>query len=260
MIGEDEAARAVEGAGGDQELVVEHEAHRHGGEAGVGVEDRDHGRHVGAADRDDQQHAEGEGQHDDDREDRARPRRGRVEHQRDAGRRGDTEQRQVGHVLQRIGDRPLRDPLDLLELAGRHQAAGEGEEAEDDLDDDGDHAERRQVLGRLPEPEVELGRAHQAGGQSAERVRQRGPLRHGRERHPRQRHADQDAGRERQHDPAVVNDFRLRPRGGDREHHAGDAGVHAVPRRGRRVHPVQREDEQARRDDVGELHHAVAHG
>ena len=70
---QDQAARAVERAGDDQQLVVEHEAHRHRREAGVGVEDRDHRRHVGAADRDDQQHAERERQHDDDREDGRRP-------------------------------------------------------------------------------------------------------------------------------------------------------------------------------------------
>ena len=108
---------------------------------------------------------------------------------------GDAEQREVGDVLQRIGHRPLGDPLDLLQLPGRHQAAGEGEEPEEDLDDDGDHPERRQVLAALAEPEVVLGRAHQPGRQAAERVRQRRPLGHRRERHPGERHADRERRR-----------------------------------------------------------------
>ncbi len=98
-------------------------------------------------------------------------------------------QTDVGDVLKRIGDRPLRNPLHLLQLPGRHEAAGEGQVAEDDLDDDRDHPERREMLRALRIPEVVLGRADEAGGQAAERVGQRGSLRHGGERHPRERNA-----------------------------------------------------------------------
>ena len=63
-----EARRAIERTRGDEQLVLEHEAHGDGRQAGVGVEERDHRRHVGAADRQDQQHAEDEREHDDDRE------------------------------------------------------------------------------------------------------------------------------------------------------------------------------------------------
>ena len=55
---QDQAGGAVERAGDDQQLVVEHEAQRRGRQAGVGVEQGDDRRHVGAADRHDQQHAE----------------------------------------------------------------------------------------------------------------------------------------------------------------------------------------------------------
>ena len=58
---QDEARGAVERPGDDQQLVVEHEAHRRGRQPGVGIEQRDHRRHVGAADRDDHQHAEKQG-------------------------------------------------------------------------------------------------------------------------------------------------------------------------------------------------------
>ena len=66
--GEDEAGGAVERAGDDQQFAVEDEAHRGGGEAGVGIQQRDDGRHVGAADGDDQHHAEDERDDDHDRE------------------------------------------------------------------------------------------------------------------------------------------------------------------------------------------------
>ena len=56
-----------------------------------------------------------------------------------------------------------------------------------------DHPERRQVLRALAQPEVVLGGADQPGGEAAERVRERGPLRHRRERHPGERHADREA-------------------------------------------------------------------
>ena len=73
-------------AGGDQQLVVEHEAHRHGRQTGVGVQQRDHRRHVGPADRDDQQHAERQRQQNDDRE--QQPPVG-INHQQHAGQDGD---------------------------------------------------------------------------------------------------------------------------------------------------------------------------
>ena len=61
--------------------------------------------------------------------------------------------------------------------------------------------------------QVVLGGADEARGQAAERVRQRGPLRHGGQRHPRQRHADDEPGDDRaatiQH---VMDDRRARPR------------------------------------------------
>ena len=60
---------AIERAGDDQQLVVQREAHGAGRKAGVGVQQRDHRGHVGAADGDDQQHAEHQRQAGEDRED-----------------------------------------------------------------------------------------------------------------------------------------------------------------------------------------------
>ena len=127
--GEDEAGGAVERAGDDQQLAVEHESHGRGGKSGVGVQQRDDGGHVGAADGNDHHHAED--QRDDD-------------HRRETGtcgsgcstsstamHDGDGQQAEVDEVLSFIGDGALRQ--DFLQLAGGHQAAGEGERAEDDL-------------------------------------------------------------------------------------------------------------------------------
>ena len=63
--------RAVERAGDDEQLAVEDEAHGGGGEAGVGIQERDDGGHVGAADGDDEHDAEDERDDDHDREEAA---------------------------------------------------------------------------------------------------------------------------------------------------------------------------------------------
>ena len=108
-------------------LLFEHEAHERGGKAGVGVQERDDGGHVGAADGSDQQHAEDQ-----------RTRRSWRERDR-AGRDARPARRpaaiaaastdEVDEVLSFIDDGALRQ--DFLQLAGGHQAAGEGERADD---------------------------------------------------------------------------------------------------------------------------------
>ena len=60
-VGEDRARGADQRAGDDQRRIAEREADAGRGPARIGVEHRDHDRHVGAADRDDDQHAEREG-------------------------------------------------------------------------------------------------------------------------------------------------------------------------------------------------------
>ena len=89
LQGEDRSRGADQGAGDDQGDVVEREAGGRGGEAGEGVQQRDHDRHVGAADRQHDEVAEDrrEDQQEDeealrgrfvvDREDRRRWRRSR---------------------------------------------------------------------------------------------------------------------------------------------------------------------------------------
>ena len=116
----------------------------------------------------------------------------RLPDQGDAAGDRDAEEAEVARVLEGVGDGPLGDELHLLQLARRHEAAREGQEAQDDLDDERDHAEGGEALG-LAQPQVELGGADEAGGEAAEGVGQRGPLGHRGEGHPRERHADQDS-------------------------------------------------------------------
>src|SRR6059058_2312653 len=257
--GKDQPARAVQRPRGHEQLVVEHKAHRDGREAGVGVEDRDHGGHVGAADGDDEQHPEEQGETRHGEERPRRPRRRRVQDDQHAERHSDDQHTHVDDVLPEISDGSLRDPRDLLQFSRGHEAAGECEKAEDDLRDDGAHAERRELRGTRAHAEEVLRRPHQAGGEPAERVRQGGPLRHRREGHQGERHADDEPGQDGQDDPAVVDDLRLNPGRPHRDHHARHARHDTAAGRLGIVHPVQREDEQGRREHRGGLGDRVDH-
>ncbi len=117
-----------------EQVVIEGETHGAGGKAGVGIQNRDHGGHVGAADGDDEQHAEQQGQ------------AAKIGKQEGVGRdhdqahrqaQRDGEQGEVDGVLITVGDGPLRQ--DLLQFAHGHEAAGEGEEAEQRFDHQRDH-------------------------------------------------------------------------------------------------------------------------
>ncbi len=106
----------------------EHESHGRGRKAGVGIQQRDHGRHVGAADRNDQQHAEDQRHANDDRKEHFRF---GMQHQVNGAADGHDEQEKVDEVLPFIGDRPLRQ--NLLQLSRGHQAAGKSQASEDDF-------------------------------------------------------------------------------------------------------------------------------
>ena len=76
---------------------------------------------------------------------------------------------------------------------------------------------------------VILGNADQGRGECAERVRQRGPLRHRGHRHPHahgqaQRRADQKSD----DDPGVADDLEMHQRTDDGHHHAELGEVHAA--------------------------------
>jgi hypothetical protein len=119
--GEDEAGRSVERAGDDQQLVLSTKPMAAAEKSGVGVQQRDDRRHVGAADGNDEQHSEDQRDADDDWEEYFC-----FGMQYEVARTTDREQRQkVDEVLSFISNRALRQ--DFLQFAGGHQTAGEGQ-------------------------------------------------------------------------------------------------------------------------------------
>ena len=116
---------ADEHAGDDQDGVREHEARRGGGKAGGGVEQRDHDRHVGAADRQDEEDPEEDGQRDEEPQhplvvdpgDERDPEPDRAEEDSD-----------VEDVLAGERDRPAAE--ELLQLRERDERAGERDRAD----------------------------------------------------------------------------------------------------------------------------------
>ena len=124
---------------------------------------------------------------------------------------------------------------DLLQLAERHQAAGEGQKAEQHLERERDMRERGDVRRML----VILGEADECRGQTAERVRQRGSLWHRRHRHhQRHRQTDRRADHERDRNPGVALDAETT--GDDRaDHGQHHAAVPAqLPRRAVLTWPI----------------------
>ncbi len=168
--GQNETGRAVERAGDDQQLAVQHEAHGCRGKPGIGVQQRNHRGHVRAADGNDQHHAE------DERNDNHGGKQFdlfRVHGENRGDGHGQRQHAEVDEVLSFISDGALRQ--NFLQLAGGHQAAGEGERAENHFHGQHGHHER----GNIGRAEVELRGAHERDAQRAEGVAQRGPLRHG---------------------------------------------------------------------------------
>ena len=145
------------------------------------------------------------------------------------------------------------------ELASRHQAAAECEKAEDVFRDERRRPERRQVFRRLAPPQVVIRGTHQPRRGPPKRVGQRGPLGNRREGNPRERHTDGDRRHDPQDDPQMVDDVRLDPRCGHRQQHGRDPREHAVARGLGIVHPMQGEDVQARRDQIGQGHDEADH-
>ena len=117
--GQDDARGADQGAGHDQQVVVEHEARGGHGQAGERVQQRDEHRHVGAADGQHEDHAEHERQHQDDPDVDDAP---GDQRQDDHGADGHADQR-VDHLLARVGDGPPGDQL--LQLDERDRAPRE---------------------------------------------------------------------------------------------------------------------------------------
>jgi hypothetical protein len=114
-------------------------------------------------------------------------------------RQGAGEQDKVDKVLAFVSQRPLRQ--NFLQLAGRHQAAGNGQAAENDFEREHRHHEARDI-GRA---QVELGGADESYAERAKGVTERSPLRHRCHRHAPERNADDGAEHQPDGDPPVVS-------------------------------------------------------
>jgi hypothetical protein len=128
-VGQDRARGTDQGAGDDQQVVAQREADGGRRPARVGVEHRDHDRHVGAADGQDQVAADGAG---DDGDQQHGPEAGAAEVQVAEGEAGD-QGGQVQHVAARQGQRGRAQLAG--ELAVGDDRAGEGDRADQDAEE-----------------------------------------------------------------------------------------------------------------------------
>ncbi len=128
-----------------------------------------------------------------------------------------------------IGDGALRQ--NFLELAGGHQAAGEGERAENYFHGEDGHHEGGDVGGA----KVKLRGTDQGDAERAERVAERGPLRHGGHGNFAEGNADDAAEDQADGDELVVDNAAIEQRAADGQGHADFAGPDAVARSGGRA-------------------------
>ena len=146
------------------------------------------------------------------------------------------EQQQVDQVLAFIGERALRQ--DFLQFPGGHQAAGEGQGAEDDLDGENRHGK----AGNVRAPQIEFSGAHQGDAECAEGVAEGRSLGNGGHLHQAERNSDAGPEHQRDRNPLVVDDAVLQQGAADGQQHSNFARPDAVPGRARRTHPFQRRE------------------
>ena len=121
------------------------------------------------------------------------------------------------------------------------------------------HFHRYQPGVPLAQPQEKFGRSHESGRKATECVRQRRPLRNRGEGDAGQWHADEESHGDGTDNPRVVDDLRLDP---GREHghrHADDAGHDPVTRGLGIAHPMERENEERRRQDGRKLSDETHH-
>src|ERR1700722_2377326 len=246
--GENQGGSAVERTGDDEQFAIEDETNGRGGKSGVGIQQGNDGGHIGAADGNDHEHAEDEGNYEHQRKQMHVA--GIVDEVRGDGDR-DREQRKVDEILTFICDGALGQ--DFLQFSRGHQAACEGEGAENYFHGKHGHHEGRHV-GRA---QVKLGGADQRDAEGAEGVAERGSLGHGGHVHHAERHADDRAEHQGDGDPLVFDDVVIEQRAGNREEHADFAGADAAAGGGGRAHPHQSEDEEGRGDQIYDFDEGV---
>src|ERR1700675_4652700 len=175
-----------------------------------------------------------------------------MQHQSYSDRESAGEQHKVDEVLAFVSQRPLRQ--NFLQLSGSHQAPGYGQPSENDLE--GQH--RHHEAGDIGGAQIKLGRADQRHAQCAKSVTERGSLWDGGHRDFPERYADDGTEHKRNEDQPVVDNPVVQQRAADGQQHADFACPDAVAGRGRRAHPLQREDEQHARDEIQQLNDDLA--
>ena len=214
-FGEDETRRPHQGTRDDQCVVVDCKPGHGRGETGIRVQQRDHHRHVGAADRDDREHTK------DERNGHERVEHGhlsRRHHQQHHQRHCPQEHERVERLLQRIRHRATCHQF--LKLAKRNQAAGKRHCTDQ-------HAQLNRYVGAQRDGLVggrvaeEFRRRHQRRCATTEAVEQRNHLRHPRHLDGLGKNAaDDGADDHRGDDPGEGQDLAENQRGHDGDQHA----------------------------------------
>src|ERR1017187_5705825 len=175
-----------------------------------------------------------------------------MQDQRHGDYQGGGKQQKVDEVLAFVSQRPLRQ--NFLQLALSQQAAGDGQAAENDLERQHRHHEARDIGCA----QVKFGGADQRYAERSKGVTERGSLRDRRHRYAPERNADDGAEHKPNGDQPVIHNAVVQQRAADRQQHADFARPEAVAGRGRRTHPLQREDEQHARDEIQKLDEDLA--
>ena len=258
-VGQDRARRADQRPGDDQGKVLDGEADAAGSPAGIAVEHRHHDRHVGAADRNDEQEAEA------DRQQRHQPeqclRAGH--HEQDDQQHQQRAQAGIEQVLALEGDRIALHQR--LQLGEGDQRAREGDAADRQAErhfhqalgvDRAGHTDRERLR------RVQGGGRHEHRGQAHQRVKRGDQLRQ--RRHldpPREDRADAAADGNRHQDqrPAAWRHSLPQQRRQDGDGHAGHA--HAVAGAGGLGvgQATQRQDKEDRGNEIGKRGQAGRH-
>ncbi len=238
-VGQDRARGADQRAGHDQQIVAQRKANRRRGPARVGIQHRDHDRHVGAADGQDQVAADQSG---DDRDRNHRPQPGAVQVQ--------VAEHEAGNKREQVQQVTTRQrQCCRAELSGQlavgDDRAGEGDRADQDAEEEFDFQDAQLDRRLLRDGGGEAGQfrnrsgllrgqrsnhfevrvdADENGGQPHQAVEAGDQFRHLRHLHAFGHDpADDAATDDHRGDQPVLADARRADGGGDCQRHADDA-------------------------------------
>ena len=200
----------------------------------IAVQQRDHHRHVRPAYGDDRHDAKQEGQGDERVQVVGV---GRLKAEQRADDDDGKQQERVDDALSGENVGPPGD--DLAQFAEGHKAAGEGQAADENGQEDGRIGEGGVAGG------VQGGPAHEQAGDAAEAVEDRHHFRHGGHGdHAGGEGADEGARQHARGDPDIAHDGLVQQGDDNGEQHAQGGHEVAVARRRRRAQHLQAEDEQ----------------